>query len=100
MDTDSQSYFFLPLTYICELIEEGLIQTFWAPQATCIQKYVNDRHEVNNFCVLLLQVIGVTPPSMSVHPIHARTALRAWITSMSSNVFVKKGGQAKDVMWT
>lgn len=100
MDTDSLSYCFLPLTYICISIEEGLIQTFWAPQATCIQKYVNNRRQVNNFCVLLLQVIGVTPPLMSVHPIHARTALRAWITSIGSNVFVKKGGQAKYVMWT
>lgn len=100
MDTDSESNFFLPLTYICISIKEGLIQIFFAPQATCIQKYVNNRHEVNNFCVLLLQVKGATPPLMSVHPIHARTALRAWITTISSNVFVKKGGQAKDVMWT
>ena len=37
---------------------------------------------------------------MSVYPIHARTALRAWIMSMSLHALVNLDGQAKHVMWT
>ena len=61
---------------------------------------MNDGHGVNNFFVLLFQVKDVTCPLMSVHPIHARTMLPAWIMSMSLNAFVQLGGQAKRVMWT
>lgn len=37
---------------------------------------------------------------MSVHPIHARMAPRAWIISMSLDALVNLGGQAKHVIWT
>lgn len=68
--------------------------------SSCTTNIWNNGYVVNNFCVLLLQVKGATPPLMSVHPIHARTVLRAWIMSMSLNAFVNLGGQAKHVMWT
>ena len=61
---------------------------------------MNNGHVVNNFCVVLFQVRGASFPSMSVHPIHAKMELSAWITSMNLHAFVHLGGQAKHVMWT
>ena len=89
----------LTLTCVCISQQYRLIQALSAPQPIEL-KCLNNGHLLNNVCVLMLQVKGLTSPLMSVHPIRVTTALHAWIMLMTSHAFVNLGGQAKHVMWT